>query len=138
MDGSTSGTRLIDAYIASFPHDVQAKLNELRATIRAAAPDAVEKIAYQMPAFAQHGNLVYFAARAHHIGLYPTGSGVEAFQAELSGYTCSRGAIQFPLDQPLPLELISRIVRYRVAANQADAASKSAKRAARSSEQREQ
>ena len=81
-----------------------------------------------MPAFAQHGNLVYFAALKKHIGFYPTSSGIAAFQEELTPYASSKGAVQFPLDQPLPIELISRIVRFRVAENLAKVAAKSRKR----------
>ncbi len=107
----------IDEYIASFPEDIQKILQDLRRTIREAAPDAVERIAYQMPTFWLNGNLVHFAAFKNHIGFYPNPSGVEVFQEALASYKTSKGAIQFPIDQPLPLELISEIVRYRVAEN---------------------
>jgi uncharacterized protein YdhG (YjbR/CyaY superfamily) len=107
----------IDAYIAGFPTDVQQMLEELRSVIKAAAPAATEKISYQMPTFALKGNLVHFAAYQKHIGFYPTPSGIEAFRGELSGYQLSKGAIRFPLDQPLPLDLIDKIVRFRVAEN---------------------
>ena len=108
----TVGT--IDEYIARFPEAIQARLQQVRATIRAAAPDAQERISYGMPAFAQHGDLVYFSARKGYIGFYPTSSGIAAFQHELAGYPGSKGAVRFPLDQPLPLDLIARIVRFRV------------------------
>lgn len=114
----------IDEYIATFPPEIQVILEALRATIHAAAPDAEERISYQMPAFALHGILVYFAAHERHIGLYPTSSGVSAFQNELSAYQTSKGAIQFPLSQPLPLDLIHRIVVYRVAENLSRVAAK--------------
>ena len=107
----------IDEYIAQFPPDVQEKLREIRAVIREAAPGAVEKISYQMPTFYLNGNLVHFAAHPHHIGFYPTPSGIEAFKDEISAYKSSKGAVQFPLDQPIPYELIGKIVKYRVAEN---------------------
>jgi uncharacterized protein YdhG (YjbR/CyaY superfamily) len=105
----------IDEYIAQFPEDVQPILARIRAVIRESAPGAVEKISYQMPTFYLRGNLVHFAAHPHHIGFYPTPSGIEAFKDELSAYKWSKGAVQFPLDQPIPYDLIGRIVRYRVA-----------------------
>lgn len=117
----------VEEYITSFPADIQAKLQELRATIRAAAPDAEERISYQMPAFYLKGNLVYFAAFAHHIGFYPTASGIAAFQKEIEGYASSKGAVQFPINKPLPLELVGKIVRYRVAENLKNAAKKGKK-----------
>lgn len=118
----------IDEYIAAFPAEVQTMLKALRATIKAAAPDAQEKISYQMPTFALHGNLVHFAAYKKHIGFYPTPSGIQAFKDELVDYASSKGAVQFPLDAPLPLELIGRIVRYRVEENLQKAALKANKR----------
>ncbi len=108
---------MIDEYIATFTEDKQALLETVRAAIKAAAPEAEECISYQMPAFAQNGVLVYFAGLKNHIGFYPTGSGIEAFKAELPMYEVTKGSVKFPLNQPLPLELISRIVRYRVAQN---------------------
>ncbi len=107
----------IDEYIAGFPQDVQKNLQELRAVIRAAAPQAQEKISYQMPAFYFHGNLVYFAAYKGHIGFYPTASGIEYFKEELSGYEISKGTVRFPLDSPLPMDLIRRIVAFRMQEN---------------------
>ena len=107
----------IDEYIAMFPDDVQRILNELRQTIRAAAPDAEETINYQMPTFTLNGNLVHFAAFQNHIGFYPTPTGIVAFQEELSAYKGAKGSVQFPIDQPLPLPLIRRIVEYRVREN---------------------
>ncbi len=114
----------IDEYIATFPEEIQKTLQELRATIKASAPDAEEKISYQMPTFALKGNLVHFAAYKKHIGFYPTASGVQAFRQELSVYEGAKGTVRFPIDQPLPLELISRIVRFRVAENLKNAESK--------------
>jgi uncharacterized protein YdhG (YjbR/CyaY superfamily) len=117
MEKKKAGIISIDEYIASFPEEIQRILEELRATIRAAAPGAVEKISYQMPAFALKGNLVYFAAHKNHIGFYPAPRGIEAFKQETSMYETGKGTLQFPLDKPLPLELISRIVKFRAAEN---------------------
>jgi uncharacterized protein YdhG (YjbR/CyaY superfamily) len=117
----------VDEYIATFPREIQEKLEEVRATIRAAAPDAQEKISYQMPTFALEGNLVHFAALKGHIGFYPTSSGVAAFQKELAPYASTPGAVRFPIDQPLPTDLISKIVRLRVTENRNRAAAKSRK-----------
>ena len=107
----------IDDYIASFPQEVQVILEKLRQTIRQAAPDATEKISYQMPTFYLNGNLVHFAAYKNHIGFYPAPSGIGAFEAELSEYKTSKGAIQFPIDKPLPLALVKKIVAFRVDEN---------------------
>ena len=117
MDSKKSGINSIDEYIATFPKDIQKILKELRATIKAAAPDAEEKISYQMPTFFLNGNLVHFAAFKKHIGFYPTPSGIEAFQKELSVYDGAKGSVQFPIDEPMPLKLISRIVKFRAAEN---------------------
>lgn len=117
MDSKSASYHTIDDYIATFPADVQALLETVRATIHASAPDAQERISYQMPAFAQNGNLVYFAAMKGYIGFYPTSSGVAAFQQELASYASTKGAVHFPFDQPLPLDLIRRITEYRVTEN---------------------
>jgi uncharacterized protein YdhG (YjbR/CyaY superfamily) len=118
MERRTGGFRSIDDYIAAFPEDIQALLARVRATIKAAAPEAEERISYQMPTFALNGrNLVHFAALKHHIGFYPTPSGIDAFKDELSPYRSTKGAVQFPIDQPLPLDLIRRVVLFRVAEN---------------------
>ncbi len=109
----------IDEYIAQYPPEVQARLQTLRQCIHETAPEATEKISYAMPTFYLKGNLVHFACFKHHIGLYPGASGVEAFLPELGGYKTSKGAIQLPMDKPLPLELVRRIVRFRVAENTA-------------------
>jgi uncharacterized protein YdhG (YjbR/CyaY superfamily) len=106
---------VIDDYIEGFPADVQVRLVKLRATIRRQAPDAVEKLSYRMPTFHLNGNLVHFAAFDHHIGFYPTPSGIVAFGRELARYKSSKGAVQFPHNEALPLELIARIVAFRVA-----------------------
>jgi uncharacterized protein YdhG (YjbR/CyaY superfamily) len=107
----------IDGYIKLFPEPVQKKLNTLRRLIGKLAPDAQEKIAYQMPTFFLNGNLVHFAAHTNHIGFYPTPSGILKFERELSKYESSKGAVQFPLQEELPLDLISRIVKFRVEEN---------------------
>jgi uncharacterized protein YdhG (YjbR/CyaY superfamily) len=107
----------IDEYIQSFPEHVQIKLKQLRLLIRQITPEAQEKISYQMPTFYLNGNLVHFAAFSKHIGFYPTSSGIANFKSELSKYKSSKGAVQFPIDEPLPLELIKRIVRFRVEEN---------------------
>ena len=130
MESQRGGFHSVDEYIAACPQDVQAKLQALRATIRAAVPEAEERISYQMPAFALHGILVYFGAHKDHIGFYPTSSGIAAFQQELSAYENSKGAVRFPHDQPLSMELITGIVRFRVAENRDRAAAKARKRKA--------
>ena len=117
MKRTPSGITTIDQYLEGVPEEVRAALEELRATIRAAAPAATEKISYQMPTFYLNGNLVHFAAFKQHIGFYPTPSGIEAFKEKLRMYRSSKGAVQFPIDEPLPLELIAEIVRFRVAEN---------------------
>ncbi len=104
----------IDEYILLFPSNVQEILNNIRNLIREEAPDATEKISYQMPTFALYGNLVHFAAYTNHIGLYPTPTGMEAFQKELSIYKRGKGSVQFPLDKPIPYDLIREIVKFRV------------------------
>ena len=109
--------KTIDEYINMFPEDVQSVLNELRQTIKEAAPDAEETINYQIPTFTLNGNLVHFAAFPNHIGFYPTPSGMEAFKKELSSYKGAKGSVQFPIHEPLPLPLIRRIVEYRVKEN---------------------
>ncbi len=124
MKTAERAPRTIDEYIAGFPPDVQAILQKIRATIRKAAPGAEETIKYRMPTFTLNGNLVHFAAFKQHIGFYPVPSGIERFREELSAYEGGRGSVQFPLDQPIPYGLISRIVKFRVKENQAKAAAK--------------
>src|SRR3981189_102400 len=104
-------------YIAGFPMDIQAMLEELRATIGKAALEAKETINYQIPTFTMHGNLVHFAAYKNHIGFYPAPSGIEAFKKELSVFEGAKGSVQFPIDKPLPLKLIAKIVKFRVKEN---------------------
>lgn len=118
----------IDEYISEFPAEVQQILQKVRLTIHEAAPQAQEAISYQMPTFKLHGNLVHFAAYAHHVGFYPASSGIERFARELSRFKTSRGTIQFPLDSPIPNELIARITRFRVEENLARAESKKKKK----------
>ncbi len=104
----------VDAYLEGFGPEVRARLEQVRATIRAAAPGATERIAYGMPTYKGRKNLVHFAGYAKHVGFYPAPSGVTAFAAELTGYVTSKGAIQLPHDRPLPLDLVSRITAFRV------------------------
>lgn len=111
-----------DEYIAGFPEDVQKILEKVRQTIKQAAPDAEETISYQMPTFKQNGSyVVYFAAFKKHLGLYPTPEGIEAFKDELAPYKNAKGSVQFPLDKPIPYDLIGRIVTFRVKENRARA-----------------
>lgn len=104
----------IDEYIAEFPPETQKVLQEVRAVIRAAAPEATETISYAIPTFDLNGHLVHFAGYKSHIGFYPTSSGIAAFQDELTGYKSARGSVQFPLSKPMPMDLIRRIVEFRV------------------------
>jgi uncharacterized protein YdhG (YjbR/CyaY superfamily) len=107
----------IDDYIAAFPIEIQHILQELRKTIGESAPQAQEAISYQIPTFKLNGNLVHFAAFKDHIGFFPTSSGVTAFKKELSEYETSKGTIRFPLDKPIPFDLVRKIVKYRVSEN---------------------
>jgi uncharacterized protein YdhG (YjbR/CyaY superfamily) len=107
----------IDAYIRSFPPEVQDVLEKLRQPIHMAAPQAVESISYRMPAFKLNGVLVYFAAYKKHIGFYPTASGIESFKKELASFATSKGTVQFPLDKPIPYQLVAKIVAFRVREN---------------------
>jgi uncharacterized protein YdhG (YjbR/CyaY superfamily) len=107
----------IDAYIASFPKETQKILDQLRATIRKAAPEAEETINYAIPTFTLNGNLVHFAAFKNHIGFYPTPSGIEAFKKELSVYEGAKGSVKFPIEKPLPFDLITEIVKFRIIEN---------------------
>ncbi len=123
MENETS-FNTIDEYISAFPEEIQKELLKIREVIKEVAPNAEEKISYQMPAFFQKGALVYFAAFKNHIGFFPTSNGVQAFLDELSEYKTSKGTIQFPYEKPIPYELISRIVKYRVTENELKAESK--------------
>ena len=114
---AANAARSIEAYISSFPPAVQKALRQLRAVIRRAAPLAVEKISYAMPAFELNGNLVYFAGYKKHIGFYATPTGHAAFQKELARYKTGKGSVQFPLNEPLPVKLIEKMVKFRVKEN---------------------
>jgi uncharacterized protein YdhG (YjbR/CyaY superfamily) len=120
--------KTIDEYIAVFPKDVQEILEKVRATIHKAAPNAEETINYGIPTFTLNGNLVHFAAFKKHIGFYPTPRGIDQFKVELSGYESAKGSVQFPLDKPIPYDLISRIVAFRVKDNLEKAAAKGKKK----------
>ena len=124
MKTTQAAPQTIDEYITGFPPEVQEVLQKIRMTIHEAAPDATEKISYQMPTFYLKGNLVHFAAFKEHIGFYPVPTGIEKFKKELSVYKQGKGSVQFPLDQPMPYELITKIVKFRVKENLAAAAAK--------------
>ena len=118
----------IDEYIAGFPKDVQDILQKIRGIIKKAAPDAEEAIKYQIPTFVLNGNLVHFAAFQKHIGFYPTPSGIDQFKDELSVYKSAKGSVQFPLDAPVPFDLITKIVKFRVKETREKATSRSRKK----------
>lgn len=107
----------VDEYIVQFPQEVQGILQKIRNVIKETAPESTEKISYQMPAFTLNGNLVYFAGYKNHIGFYPTASGIAAFEQKLSQYKRGKGAVQFPLNQPIPYDLIKEIVTFKVEEN---------------------
>jgi uncharacterized protein YdhG (YjbR/CyaY superfamily) len=109
--------RNIDEFIAGYPEDFQKVLKKVRAAIKKAAPKAEETINYGIPTFTLEGNLVHFSAFKKHIGFYPTPSGIEKFKKELSPYEAAKGSVKFPLDQPIPYDLITRIVKFRVEEN---------------------
>lgn len=128
MDSTAIKFKTVDEYLSAFPAATKAKLKELRAAIKKAAPQAEESISYNIPAFKLNGMLVYYAGYKEHIGFYPTPSGIEAFKKELSVYKGAKGSVQFPLDKPLPLALVTKIVKYRVKENLEKAGTKTAKR----------
>lgn len=128
MNESAANKGSIDEYLAALPPETANRLSQLRETLREAVPDAVERMSYNMPTLWFEGNLVHFAAFKDHIGLYPTPSGIEQFADELAPYATSKGAIRFPHDRPLPLELIARIARFRLEENAARAAAKREKK----------
>ena len=128
MNNKQTVPKTIDEYIAGFPEGVQAILQAIRQTIKAAAPNAEEAISYQMPTFKLKGNLVHFGAFKNNIGFYPVPSGIEEFKDELSVYTQGKGSVQFPLDKPMPYDLIRRIVAFRVQENLANAEAKAKKK----------
>ena len=110
--------KTIDEYIKTFPKDIQIILEEMRQTIKENAPEAIETISYQMPTFKLNGkNLVHFAAFKEHVGFYPTPSGIESFEKELAPYRTGKGTLQFPLDKPIPFELVKKVVIFRVKEN---------------------
>jgi len=114
MKTDQTAPKNIDEYIADFPHDVQEILEKIRMTIRKAAPDAGETIKYGIPTFTLKGNLVHFGAYRKHVGFYPAPTGLEEFKEELSAYEGSKGTVRFPLDKPIPFDLITKIVKFRV------------------------
>lgn len=128
MDKNKVTYESVDQYIEAFEPEVQELLQSLRKVISEAAPEAVEKISYQMPTWFLHKNLVHFAAYKTHIGFYPAPSGIEAFKEELTRYKRAKGSVQFPIQEPLPYDLITRIVRFRVEENQREAAEKRTKK----------
>lgn len=128
MEDNKKSYNTIDEYIALFPPEVQEKLQALRKVIREAAPEAAEKISWQMPTYVLYGNLVHFAAYKGHIGFYPGADGVEAFTDKIKEYKSSKGAIQFPMKQPIPFELVKEIVRFRVIQNTKEAEEKALKK----------
>jgi len=107
----------IDEYISTFPEDVRVLLQKFRDTVKQAAPGATEMISYNVPAFKLGNMLIWFGGHTRHIGFYPRGSAIEAFKTELSGYKSAKGSVQFPFDKPLPLDLITKMVKFRVAEN---------------------
>ena len=112
--GPKKAPESIDEYIGTFPKEIRSKLESIRKAVKEEAPDAKEVISYGMPAFKLNRVLVYFAAQQKHIGFYPTASGISAFEEELSQFKHSKGAVQFPIDEPVPLELVRKVVRFRV------------------------
>jgi uncharacterized protein YdhG (YjbR/CyaY superfamily) len=136
MQAEKNQPTTVDEYISQFPEDVQQILTSIRAAIRESAPEAVERIGYQMPGFYLDGGLVWFAAHKRHVGLYPTPSGAEAFAEELSAYERTKGSVHFPLDKPMPYDLIRKIVRFRIAENQEKAAHRSQSRKAQQARNR--
>lgn len=127
MEAIATKFKTVEEYISSFPPKTVELLEELRKTIKQAAPGAKEVVSYNVPAFQFHGMLVYYAAFKGHIGFYPTPSGIAAFKKELAAYKGAKATIQFPLDRPLPLELVSRMVKFRVEENAAKAEAKKKK-----------
>ncbi|KOP68523.1 hypothetical protein AMS62_27250 [Bacillus sp. FJAT-18019] len=128
MDKNKISYESIDHYISTFPVDIQEILESIRRVIREAAPEADEKISYQMPTYWQQGNVVHFAAFKNHIGFYPAPSGISEFEQELAPYITGKGTIQFPLGKPIPYDLITKIVKFRVGENIAKAKRKSSKK----------
>ncbi|MDD1747856.1 MAG: DUF1801 domain-containing protein [Methanomassiliicoccales archaeon] len=119
--GLRKAPQSIDEYIGTFPKDIQSKLESIRKAVKEEAPDAQEVMSYGMPAFKLNKVLVYFVAQKKHIGFYPTASGISAFKEELSQFKHSKGAVQFPIDEPVPLELVRKMVKFRVKEDMAKA-----------------
>ncbi|MFI8685305.1 iron chaperone [Rossellomorea sp. NPDC077527] len=128
MEENKKSFTTVDEYISQFPENVQERLQSLREVITMTVPNAKEKISYQMPTFALHGNLVHFAAYKNHIGFYPTPSGINAFKDKMTEYKTAKASVQFPLNRPIPYELIREIVTFRVAENEEKAENKSKKK----------
>lgn len=128
MEKETNKITTVDAYIAQFPEETQVALNELRKTIKEAAPDAIEKIGYGMPAYNYHGSLIYYAANQKHIGLYPGSEPIEVFRDELKDYETSKGTIKIKNGEPLPINVVSKIVALRIEENLAKEEMKKAKK----------
>jgi uncharacterized protein YdhG (YjbR/CyaY superfamily) len=119
VNSTKTNFKTIDEYIRTFPKDIQKILEQVRQAIKKSAPEAEETINYQIPTFKLNGNLVHFAAFKSHIGFYPAPSGLKTFKKEISNYKSSKGSVQFPIDEPIPVSLISKIVKYRVKENSA-------------------
>jgi uncharacterized protein YdhG (YjbR/CyaY superfamily) len=128
MDSSKKSPQTIDEYMADFPAQAQAIMGQMRALIHEIAPEATEKISYGIPTFVLGQNLVHFAAYEHHIGFYPSSSGIAHFAEELKEYETSKGTVRFPLDKPIPFDLVRRITEFRVAENRARALAKKTKK----------
>lgn len=128
MDPKRSSAATIDEYVTEFPPETREGLEEVRALIKTAAPEATETISYAIPTFDLNGHLVHFAGYERHIGFYPGPSGIAAFKDELKPYKSAKGSVQFPLDRPLPMDLIRRMVEYRVAENAGKTAGKTSTR----------
>ena len=127
METRQKAAKDIDEYIAGYPEDVQQILEKIRATIKAVAPEAVEAISYGVPCFRYKGDLIYFAGYKNHVSIYPAPRGHEEFKAELSAYKGGKGTVQFPLDKPMPYELVRRIAEFRMQENLAKAEAKAKK-----------
>jgi uncharacterized protein YdhG (YjbR/CyaY superfamily) len=130
MKKTTAPVNTVEDYLLSFPPTVRTVLQKMRKTIILAAPAAEEVLSYRMPAYKYKGMLVYFAAHTNHIGFYPFTSAIAAFKKELSGYQTSKGTVQFPFDKAIPLDLVARIIKFRVKENEAKELAKKKKKAA--------
>jgi uncharacterized protein YdhG (YjbR/CyaY superfamily) len=124
MEEKVQAIQSVDDYIAQFPPEIQKRLAEIGALIREEAPEAREKISWQMPTYVLNGNLVHFAAHKSHLGFYPGAEGIEVFSEKIAGFKSSKGAVQFPYNKPLPAELVREIVWFRIEANKRDAEQK--------------